>query len=94
MPDEKLAGALGSKIRRDILCNLIKVDVSVNEIAEIMNLSETNTSKHLKKLYNLGMIDTITEGRTRYYSLRFKETKNLINEFNNVANILGKIKNE
>ena len=94
MPDEKLARALGSKIRRDMLCNLIKAEMSVNEIAEIMNLSEINASKHLKKLYDLGMIDTRTEGRKRYYSLKFKETKNLIKEFNNVANILGKIKND
>jgi len=93
MPDEKLARALGSKIRRGMLYNLIKTEMSVNEVAECMNLSEVNASKHLKKLYDLGMLNTRTEGRKRFYLLKIKEIESLIKEFDQVANVIGEAKN-
>lgn len=85
MPDEKLARALGSRIRRDILHSLIKKESSVHEIAEQFNLSEVNASKHLKKLFDLGLLNTKKSGRERYYSIRIPEIKSLIKEYDNVV---------
>lgn len=85
MPDEKLARALGSKIRRDILHELISRESSVHQIAEQFDISEVNSSKHLKKLYDLGLLNTKTIGRERYYSIRIPEIKKLIKEYDRVA---------
>ncbi len=92
MPDEKLARALGSRIRRNILHSLIKKELSVHKIAEQFSLSEVNSSKHLKKLYDLGLLNTRTEGRERFYSLKIPEIRLLIKEYDKVVEVLGKNK--
>jgi DNA-binding transcriptional ArsR family regulator len=89
MPDERLARALGSRVRRDMIHALIKEDLSVHEIADRFNISEANSSKHLKKLFDLGILNTYLEGRFRYYSMRIKELTNLIKWFDIVASKLG-----
>ena len=71
MPEDKLARALGSKVRRDIIRYLVKnTEVSVHGIAKILNLSEPSASKHLKKLYDMGILKTNDKGRERFYSLK------------------------
>ena len=92
MSDDKLARALGSKIRRDIIHFLLKTDLTVHEIATQVKISEVNASKHLKKLFDLGLLNSWTEGRERYYSIKIKEIKGLISEYDNVVRILGKTK--
>jgi DNA-binding transcriptional ArsR family regulator len=93
MPDEKLARALGSRIRRDILHSLIKKELSVHQIAEHFDLSEVNASKHLKKLYDLGLLNTKTRGRERFYSIKIPEIKFLIREYDKVAAKIGGLNN-
>lgn len=93
MPDEKLARALGSKIRRDILHILIKKELSVHEVAEKFKTSEVNASKHLKKLYDLGLLNTKTKGRERLYSIKILEIKDLIKEYDKVSKKMGVIDN-
>lgn len=93
MPDEKLARALLSRKRREILHSLIKKDYSVHQIAEQFGFSEVNASKHLKKLYDLGLLDTQKRGRERYYSLRIPEIKYLIEDFDKVAAKIGGLNN-
>jgi DNA-binding transcriptional ArsR family regulator len=61
MPDEKLARALGSRVRRDMIHALMKQEISVHEIAEKFNISEVNSSKHLK-LYDFGILNTCQKG--------------------------------
>ena len=89
MPDEKLARALGSRVRRDIIHILLKKEMSVHKIADQMNLSEVNASKHLKKLYDLGLLNSKIDGRERYYSIKIIEIKDLIKEYDKVARKLG-----
>lgn len=89
MPDEKLARALGAKVRRDIIKLLFKRKHSVCDVAKILNLTEVNASKHLKKLFDLGLLENKLCGRNRYYSIKFGELKGLIKEFDKVANVLG-----
>jgi DNA-binding transcriptional ArsR family regulator len=90
MPDEKLARALGSRIRRNILHSLLKKELSVHQIAEQFNISEVNASKHLKKLYDLGLLNTKTKGRERFYSIKIPEIRLLIKEYDRVVSVLGK----
>ena len=92
MPDEKLARALGSRVRRNILHSLLKNGLSVHEIADKFKISEVNSSKHLKKLYDLGLLNTKTKGRERYYSIKIPEIRFLINEYDRVAVIIGGLK--
>jgi DNA-binding transcriptional ArsR family regulator len=89
MPDEKLARALGSRVRRDMIHALIKEELSVHEIAEKFKISEVNSSKHLKKLYDLGILNTRLEGRVRHYSIKIKELANLIKWYDIVALKIG-----
>lgn len=91
MPDEKLARALGSRIRRDILHYLIKDESSVHELADRFDLSEVNASKHLKKLYDLGLLNTRTDGRERFYSIKIPDIKFLIKEYDKVAAKMSRI---
>ena len=93
MSDEKLARALGSRIRRDILHSLIKKESSVHQIAGQFDLSEVNASKHLKKLYDLGLLNTKNEGRERFYSIKIPEIKLLIKEYDKVATKIGGLNN-
>ena len=89
MPDDKLARALGSKVRRDIIHILLKKEMTVYEVADELNLSEVNASKHLKKLYDLGLLNTKKDAQKRYYSIKIIEIKALIKEYDNVSEKLG-----
>lgn len=94
MPDEKLARALGNKIRRNIIHELIKKEKSVHELAETFEISEVNSSKHLKKLYDLGLLNTRVDGRERFYSIKIKEIEKLIYWYDRVAGAIGGNNNE
>lgn len=86
MPEDDLARALGSKVRRDIIRTLIvKEKYSVHEIAGILKLSESSASKHLKKLYDLGLLNSNDQGRERFYSVKILGIKQLIKEYDNVV---------
>lgn len=86
MPEDKLSRALGSKVRRDIIRYLVKSSkVSVHGVAKILDLSESTASKHLKKLYDLGIINYKDEGRERFYFLKMTEIKQLIEVYDKVV---------
>jgi DNA-binding transcriptional ArsR family regulator len=78
MPDEKLAKAIGSKVRRDILHILYKKEnVSVHEIADTLKITESSASKNLKLLYYLGFVKFKLVHPEKFYSLKIKEIKEL-----------------
>jgi len=90
MPDDNLARALGSKIRRDMLHILLHQELSVHELAEKLGLTEVTASKHLKKLHDLGILETYTKGRERFYKNKISDMKQLIIWYDKVAEkILG-----
>lgn len=93
MPDDSLARALLSRKRRNILHALLKKELSVHQVAEIFDFSEVNASKHLKKLYDLGLLNTKTKGRERYYSIKIPEIKQLIINYDNVVMEMRGLKN-
>ena len=85
MPDDRLARALGSRVRRDMLHLLFTGCSSVHQVAESLSISEVNASKHLKKLYDLGLLTSFAEGRERFYELKVPEIKPLIEQYDLVT---------
>lgn len=86
MPDEKLARAIRSRIRRDILHILYqKESVSVHEIAKKLNLSESSASKHLKLLYDLGFVNFENQPPEKFYFLKIKEIKELFEVYDKIV---------
>ena len=86
MPDEKLARAIRSRIRRDILHILNKKEkVSVHEIADTLSITESSASKHLKLLYDLDFIDFEEKHPEKLYFLRVKEMRKLFDIYDKIV---------
>jgi DNA-binding transcriptional ArsR family regulator len=86
MPDEKLARAIRSRIRRDILHILNKKEkVSVHKIATDLKITESSASKHLKLLYDLGFIDFKEKHPEKFYFLSVKEIKELFKVYDKIV---------
>ncbi|MBU2100423.1 helix-turn-helix domain-containing protein [Candidatus Micrarchaeota archaeon] len=85
MSDEKLARAIRARSRRNILKILCrKKKVSVHEIAEKLDLSESLASRHLKMLYDLKLIDCEYKPPEKFYFLKIKEIKQLFKVYDKV----------
>jgi DNA-binding transcriptional ArsR family regulator len=64
-----LLKALGNEQRLLILCNLLEGPLSVGELNQKVDLSQSALSQHLALLRESGMVDTRREAQTIYYSL-------------------------
>ena len=60
--------AIGNGKRLVIMCHLLCGELSVGEIAEKVELSQSALSQHLAKLRNLGLVETRRERQMIYYS--------------------------
>ena len=86
MPDEKLARAIRSRLRRDILHILYKKEkVSVHEIASTLDITESSASKHLKLLYDLGFVGFEEKHPEKFYFLSIKEIKELFKVYDKIV---------
>ncbi len=86
MPDEKLARAIRSRKRRNILQMLCETEkMSVHEIADRLDLTESSASKHLKLLYDLGLVEYEKEPPEKFYFLKIDEIKDMFEIYNKVA---------
>ncbi|AIY89613.1 winged helix-turn-helix domain-containing protein [Geoglobus acetivorans] len=86
MPDERLARALRARIRRKILKEIMKNEkLSVHEIAERLGISEYNASRHLKLLYDLGILDYEVKHPEKYYFIKLKSLKDLFEVYERVV---------
>jgi ArsR family transcriptional regulator, virulence genes transcriptional regulator len=65
----QLMKALGNEQRLLILCNLVERPLSVSEINERVQLSQSALSQHLALLREQGMVETRREAQSIYYSL-------------------------
>jgi DNA-binding transcriptional ArsR family regulator len=59
--------ALGEETRLRTLRLLFKEPLSVNEIAERLNVSQYNVSKHLRIMREAGLLETRKQGKQRLY---------------------------
>ena len=65
----QLMKALGNEQRLLILCNLLERPLSVGELNERVQLSQSALSQHLAVLREQGMVETRREAQSIYYSL-------------------------
>ncbi len=92
MPDEKLARAIRSKTRRDMLHILKKRGpTTVHYFAEKLNITESSSSKHLKLLYDLGFLDFEERPPEKLYFLKFKEIGDLFKVYDRIVEKMKKM---
>ena len=65
----RLLKALGNEQRLNILCNLLEGPLSVGELNDRLDLSQSALSQHLALLREMGLVDTRREAQTIHYSL-------------------------
>ncbi len=92
MPDEKLARALRARVRRDILREIMRNGrMSVNEVARKLGISEYSASRHLKLLYDLGILDYELKPPEKYYYSKLKSLKDLLDAFDTAVEELKEV---
>jgi DNA-binding transcriptional ArsR family regulator len=65
----QLLKALGNEQRLHILCNLLDGPLSVGELNQRLELSQSALSQHLALLREMELVDTRRDAQTIYYSL-------------------------
>ena len=74
--------ALADRTRQRIVKVLLVADASVNELTERLDLSQYNTSKHLRVLKEAGIVEVRAIGQRREYSIAGLLRKRLQKEGN------------
>lgn len=67
--DTELFKALSDESRLRILNLLMQNELCVCEIESMLDMSQTNVSRHLNKLKNAGMISVTKKAQWAYYSI-------------------------
>ena len=67
--------AIAEPQRRDIIDLLTKGELPVNDIAEMLEMKQPQTSKHLRVLKEVGLVTVRKEGKQRLYQLNSHELK-------------------
>ena len=65
----QLLKALGNEQRLHILCNLLEGPLSVGELNQRLELSQSALSQHLALLREMELVETRREAQTIFYSL-------------------------
>jgi DNA-binding transcriptional ArsR family regulator len=97
--------AIADPTRREILMSLTKEKRNVNALAEQFDMTRQAVSLHVKYLQECGVISIEQHGRERYCQLEPKKMKEINDwlvpfkkmwddRFNNLDNLLNKLKNE
>jgi len=72
--------ALGDSSRIQIVWALSKGELCVNDIAELVGMSQPAVSHHLRTLRNLRLVKVRKDGRTAFYSLDDEHIEHLLKE--------------
>ncbi len=59
--------------------------MSVHEIRDRLNVSESTASRHLKQLYDLGIVNFERKPPEKFYFLKIKELKELFNIYDKIV---------
>ena len=86
--EDKLSRAISAYSRRHILRLLADKEMTVKDIASTTKMSVSLASRHLKFLYDLGFLNVKKKSPFKYYSLKIKELKNLLELYDKV---IGKL---
>lgn len=73
-----LLKAMANERRLQILCILHDSELSVGELCQMLQLSQSALSQHLAWLRRDGLVSTRKEAQTVYYSLSSNEVKQMI----------------
>ncbi len=82
--EEKLSRAISAYSRRQILRLISDKELTVKDIAAKTNMSVSLASRHLKMLYDLGFLNVKKKYPYKYYSLKIKDLKNLLDLYDKV----------
>ena len=86
MSGDKLARALRANTRRRILQILCQEkEISVHGIREKLEITESSASRHLKLLYDLGLVVYHNKPPEKFYSLKIKEIKELFEVYGRIV---------
>ena len=83
--DEMLSKAISSSSRRNILKLLYKNPKTVTNISKSLNISTSLASKHLTLLDYLGIVEAEKKFPEKYYSIRLKGIKNLLDIYDELV---------
>ncbi len=61
--------ALSDRTRQRIVKVLLAAESSVNDLTDRLDISQYNTSKHLRVLKQAGIVDVRADGQRRQYSI-------------------------
>ncbi|MFW5704617.1 MAG: ArsR/SmtB family transcription factor [Nanoarchaeota archaeon] len=86
--DVKLFKALGEETRYKIIEVLLQGEICACEIPKLINRTQSNTSMHLAKLNDLGIIQFRKDGKMVIYSIK---DKRVCDVFKALENLQGKI---
>jgi rhodanese-related sulfurtransferase/DNA-binding transcriptional ArsR family regulator len=81
----KIAKAVSSGNRLEMLEFLAQCEYSVEELARLMELSVANTSQHLQQLRQAGLVTTRKSGQRVFYRLNGDEVIDLLASLRTVA---------
>ena len=74
----ELLKTVGNPHRLMILCSLAEGEMSVGELNERIDLSQSPLSQHLAILRRTGLVSTRRDGQSIYYSLRGTNVQKLM----------------
>jgi DNA-binding transcriptional ArsR family regulator len=70
--------SISNKWRLLILCQLVKRELSVGELLEVIDLSQSALSQHLAVLRESDLVSTRRESQSIYYSLKGDEVSAIL----------------
>lgn len=73
-----LMGAMSNEKRLMILCQLVKNERSVNELAELLKAPQSTISQHLALLRREGFVQARRDAQTQFYSLAGDEARAIL----------------
>ncbi len=86
--EEKLSRAISASSRRKILRLLFTGEKTVKEISKLTKMSVSLASRHLKMLHDLGFLNVRVKFPNKFYSLKIKGIKNLLDAYDKVIDKL------
>ncbi|MBI2112519.1 winged helix-turn-helix transcriptional regulator [Candidatus Woesearchaeota archaeon] len=84
LKEEKLSRAISAYSRRQILRLLAEKEMTVTEVCKKTGQSKSLASRHLTMLHDLGFLVVRKEFPHKFYSLKIKELRSLLDVYDTV----------
>jgi len=80
----RLLKAMGNERRLTVLCHLSQREHSVNELCDLVGLSQSALSQHLAKLRRDRLVNTRREAQTIYYSIATPDVRQVLDTLHGI----------